>query len=332
MEGAFRVNVPEGWQVSGGTHRNSPIDARNYVAVKSPDKKVVAWIDDPNILPRQVPHPAYYRLGYFEGRVVQSPAGPLQIERFRTGAEFAQEFVETRVCKSAQNLASFELRRETELMSRDIAPVAMRAGVHAMASAGEFVFHCGDRYGYTYAVTVLASTTTQGPRNWAVYKLAGYLCDKSQADLARYVMNEMRASFLMDSGWQQRYDAQVRDTTGALMQISNRITQESIQAAQQSLQRNMQMVQQRQKQFDQMTKSSMDSFRRQQDSQDRIRQRWSDITLGQIHGCDDLGNCATVSNDYDHYWTKDGRTVVGGPSDGSRPNNDPSYREWHPDY
>lgn len=116
------------------------------------------------------------------------------------------------------------------------------------------------------------------------------------------------------------------------MEISNRITQESIQAAQQSLQRNMQMVQQRQQQFDQMNKSSMDSFKRQQDSQDRIRQRWSDITLGQIHGCDDIGNCATVSNDYDHYWTKDGRTVVGGPSDGSPPNNDPSFRQWHPDY
>jgi hypothetical protein len=43
-------------------------------------------------------------------------------------------------------------------MGRDIAPAAARAGVHAIASAGEFVFHCGDRYGYTYAVTVLAST------------------------------------------------------------------------------------------------------------------------------------------------------------------------------
>jgi hypothetical protein len=35
----------------------------------------------------------------------------------------------------------------------------------------------------------------------------------------------------------------------------------------------------------------------QQSIRDAIRQRWSDITLGQIHGCDDLGNCSTVSND-----------------------------------
>jgi hypothetical protein len=332
VEHAFTVNVPEGWQTSGGTHRNSPVDARNYIAAQSPDKQILAWIDDPSILPRQAPHPAYYRLGYYEGRVVQSQMGPLQIERFRTGAQLAQEFVQSKICRSPESLALFDLQRETQLMDRDIAPAAARAGVHALASAGEFVFHCGDRYGYTYSVTVLAYTTPQGPQTWAVYKLAGYLADKSQVDLARYVMNEMRLSLQVDAGWQRRFDAQVRDTTGALMEISNRITQQSIQAARQSLQRNMQMVQQHQRQFDQMTKSGMDSFRRQQDSQDRVRQRWSDITLGQIHGCDDLGRCGTVSNDYDHYWTKDGKTVIGGPSDGSRPNNDLSYREWHPDY
>jgi hypothetical protein len=55
------------------------------------------------------------------------------------------------------------------------------------------------------------------------------------------------------------------------------------------------------------------------------------LCLGQIHGCDDLG-CGEVSNDYDHYWTKDGKTVLGGPSDGTPPNNDPSYRVWKPDY
>src|SRR5579883_2579920 len=135
VERAFTVNVPAGWQTSGGTHRNAPIDARNYIAVQSPDKQILAWVDDPNILPRQVPHPAYYRLGYYEGRVVETQAGPLQIERFRTGAQFAQEFVEGRFCKSPESLASFDLRQETQLIDRDIAPVAARAGVRATASA-----------------------------------------------------------------------------------------------------------------------------------------------------------------------------------------------------
>jgi len=71
-ERALTVNVPSGWRATGGTHRNAPIDARNYVTAESPDGKLRVWIDAPGILPRQEPHPAYYRLGWYEGRVVQS--------------------------------------------------------------------------------------------------------------------------------------------------------------------------------------------------------------------------------------------------------------------
>ncbi len=331
-ERAFTVNVPSGWRITGGTHRIAPIDARNYVGAESPGGKIKVWLDDPNILPRQVPHPAYYRLGWYEGRVVQSPSGPLRIESFKTGARFAQEFAAERICRTPQSLSAFDLQNETQRMSAEVAPVAARARVQAMTSAGEFVFRCGDRFGYTYAVTVLAFTTQQGPRNWAVYKLAGYLSDKAEVDIARYVMNAMRGSFAIDPGWEARYERQINDTTGALMEMSNRITQTSMQMAQQSMEQNMKMVQQRQRQFDQMNQGIMSSYQRQQASQDKLRQRWSDITLGQIHGCDDIGNCTTVSNDYQYYWTKDGRTVVGGPSDGRPPGHDPQYRKWTPDY
>jgi uncharacterized protein YbdZ (MbtH family) len=329
-ERAFIVEVPAGWKVSGGTHRNSPIDARNAVRADSPDGKIKVWVDDPDILPRQAPHPAYYQLGWYEGRQVQTQAGPLLIEQFQSGARYAQEYASKRACSSPQALSAFDLRAETQRINNEIAPAAARAGVHAMASAGEFVYRCGESFGYTYGVTVQAWTTAQGPKNWAVYKLAGFISDKGEVDVARWVMNEMRTSLAIDPAWQARYEQQIHDTTGALMEISNRITQESIQRAQQSLQQNMDMVKRRQQQFDQMSKMSMDSFHRQQASQDQIRQRWSDITLGQIHGCDDVGNCTTVSNDYSYYWTKDGRTVVGGPSDGSPPG--PEYHKWTPDY
>lgn len=75
----------------------------------------------------------------------------------------------------------------------------------------------------------------------------------------------------------------------------------------------------------------MDSFHRQQASQDGIRQPWSDMTLGQIHGCDDLGNCTEVSSEDQYHWTKDGKTLVGGPSDGTSPGHD-QCRKWTPDY
>jgi hypothetical protein len=331
-EHAFTVNVPRGWRITGGTHRNSPTDARSYVSAESPDGKIKVWIDDPNILPRRVAHPAYYPLGWYEGRVVQSAAGPLLIEGFKTGARVAQEFVARRVCGTSRALSAFDLPIETQRMSAAIAPAAARAGVQASPSAGEFVYRCGERFGYAYAVTVLASTTPQGPQSWAVYKLAGYLSDKSDVATARLVMNAMRASFAIDHAWEARYEQQIHDRTGALMEISNRLTQESIRHARQSLEQNIALVARREREFDRMREGSMGSFRRRQESQDRVSQRWSDVTLGKIHGCDDLGNCTEVYNDYQYYWTKDGRTVVGGPSDGSIPNHDLQYHRWTPDY
>ena len=331
-ERAFTVNVPGGWRITGGTHRAAPIDARNYVKAESPDGKIAVFVNDPTILPRQEPHPMYNRMGWYEGRVVQSQAGPLMIERFRTGAQLAQEFTQQKVCRDPQALAAFDLRQQSQRINVEIAPIAARAGAREQASAGEFIYRCEDKSGYTFAVTIggFSIANPQGPHLWGVEKLSGYLSDKSSVDVARYVMNAMVSSFRVDPAWQAQYERQIQDTTGALLELSNRVTQNSIRLAQQSMEQNMKMVQQRQQQFDQMNRGIMSSFQKQQKSQDAIRQRWSDITLGQIHGCDDNGNCSTVSNDYQHYWTKDGRAVVGGPSDGSPPG--PEYHKWTPDY
>ena len=330
IEHAFSLSVPDGWRISGGTHRISPMDAQTYVRAQSPDGKISVFMNDPDILPRQEPNRVYYSMGWYEGRVVQAPGGPMRIERFLSGARFAEEYTRQRVCIAPRVLSAFNLPSENQRLSYAIAPAATRANVRAIPSAGEIVYRCGDRFGYTYAVNILAYTTMYGPHTWAVYKLGGYLSTKSEVMTARYVMNTMNASFAMNRSWQAQYDRQIRDTTGALMEMSNRITQESIHQARQSLQQNIALVRERRRQIDQMSGMSMESFNRQQRSQAQISQRRSDITLGQIHGCDDLGNCGEISNDYENYWTKDGRTVVGGPSDGSLPG--PEYHKWTPDY
>lgn len=329
-EQAFTVQVPQGWQIGGGIHRNSPMDARAYVYAVSSDGKVRVWVNDPNVLPRQEPNAMYHSIGWYEGRTVRAPGGPLLIERFRSGTQFAQEFTAQKICKNLQTLSGFDLPREAQQMTVAIAPSAAQVGARIQASAGEIVYHCGEQSGYTMAVTLLAYGGPQSPRIWTIEKLDGYLSDKSDVDIARYVLNSMIASFRMDPNWEMQYQRQVRDTTGALMAISNQVTQQSIQLAQQSLQQNIRQVQQRQQQFDQMTNMRASSFKNQMDSQDRMRQRWSDITLGQIHGCDDNGNCSTQSNEYQNHWVAPNGSVVPGPSDGSSPG--PGYHEWHSDY
>jgi hypothetical protein len=329
-EHAFTLQVPQGWQIGGGTHRNSPMDARGYVYAVSPDGKIRVWVNDPSVLPRQEPNSMYYSLGWYEGRTVRAPGGPLFIERFRTGSQFAQELTSQRICRNLQTLSGFDLAREAQQMNAAMAPAAAQVGARIQASAGEIIYRCGEQSGYTMAVTLLAYGGPQSPRIWTVEKLYGYLSDKSDMDVARYVMNTMIASFKVDPNWQAQYERQIKDTTGALMAISNQITQQSIQLAQQSLQQNMRQVQQRQQQFDQINQMRESSFKKQMDSQDQIRQRWSDITLGQIHGCDDNGNCSEQSNAYQNHWVSPSGNVVPGPSDGSSPG--PGYRTWTPDY
>jgi hypothetical protein len=329
-EHAFTLQVPQGWQIGGGTHRNSPMDARGYVYAVSPDGKIRVWVNDPSVLPRQEPNSMYYSLGWYEGRTVRAPGGPLFIERFRTGSQFAQELTSQRICRNLQTLSGFDLAREAQQMNAAMAPAAAQVGARIRASAGELIYRCGEQSGYTMAVTLLAYGGPQSPRIWTVEKVYGYLSNKSDMDVARYVMNTMIASFKVDPNWQAQYKRQIKDTTGALMAISNQITQQSIQLAQQSLQQNMRQVQQRQQQFDQINQMRESSFKKQMDSQDQIRQRWSDITLGQIHGCDDNGNCSEQSNAYQNHWVSPSGNVVPGPSDGSSPG--PGYRTWTPDY
>lgn len=54
-EDAFRLGVPAGWQVAGGTFRAAAIDVSHVVRVESPDKTIRIFLNDPDIRPRQVP-------------------------------------------------------------------------------------------------------------------------------------------------------------------------------------------------------------------------------------------------------------------------------------
>ena len=55
IEHAFTVELPEGWHITGGTHRDSAIDARSYVSAGSPDGQIKVWFDDLNICHAKFP-------------------------------------------------------------------------------------------------------------------------------------------------------------------------------------------------------------------------------------------------------------------------------------
>ena len=54
-EKAFTVDVPQGWTIHGGTRWQGPTAARGFVTADSPERRMHVFLDDPDIVDRQVP-------------------------------------------------------------------------------------------------------------------------------------------------------------------------------------------------------------------------------------------------------------------------------------
>jgi hypothetical protein len=74
-EGAFTLSVPRSWLISGGVHRNGPVDVRLLVRAPSPDGHITVLLDDPDILPRQVPNALMQQAGIREGQILRGGTG-----------------------------------------------------------------------------------------------------------------------------------------------------------------------------------------------------------------------------------------------------------------
>ena len=315
-EQSFSAEVPKGWQVDGGLHWNGPTDARGFLRVKSPDEKIQVFIDDPDILPRQVPHPAYTQMGWVEGRVVQTQTGRVLIQRFLTGSQFAKQYTSQRLCKNPRWVKVDDMPSLSQSITDSIRPEAQASGAIARASAGEASFLCNKTQGYVFITTVLASSSTGPIQIWGVYKLSGFLStDPMRSMQARYVMNHIVATWTVNKRWEEEYQRKIKDVTGRVIAMQNAL------AAQ--VQRNA------------ARNASNDLSRLNHPNQGvnvRPGERKSssvNTILGTKEVCDTLGRCKNVSNDYDTYYMDHSGNVSPARPGGAPPDN---TGVWSPMY
>jgi hypothetical protein len=90
-EGAFTVSVPEGWQTSGGANRRSAVDITHTIRSATPDGRVKMFMNDADIVPREVPNQMTAMAGIREGQITKGAwGGPILMARFQTGQQFVR--------------------------------------------------------------------------------------------------------------------------------------------------------------------------------------------------------------------------------------------------
>src|ERR1700760_4192537 len=187
-EGAFTLNVPQGWQIGGGTVRDSSIDPRHILPATSPDGGIQILMGDNSLIPREVPNQGLVYAGMREGQVTRR-------------AEFAQPYIRGTLCRQAQITSFGTLADATRQLNQQAIAYGRSMGSSAQASVGEAGFRCGSQIGYVRASTVVGGSAN-GAQVWGVLELSGFIVtNPGQALFARYILNNIVSSLQMDQQW-----------------------------------------------------------------------------------------------------------------------------------
>ena len=297
-EGGFRVNVPKGWQVSGGTTRTSDLDPHQVLRASSPDGGIQILLGDPGLLPRVGPSPLLEYGGIHEGQTIPSDAGgQLLVAHYQTGEQFAESYVQETLCPHAQITSSATLEEASRNLYEQAQEYGRATGAAAVeAWVGEASFSCGRQAGYVRASTV-SGTSPVGAQVWAVLELSGFLVNAAaDAPMAHYVLNNVVSSLQIDPQWQRRQAQKTADVTGAVLRAQQQMAA-SITAHAREQARNNQV-------------DVMSSWEARNRMRDGALQRGSDARRGTTTAYDPVQGSRTVSNAYQSTWTRPDGSIM----------------------
>jgi hypothetical protein len=316
-EDAFQVGVPQGWQVSGGLMQTNALEPHGVVRLQSPDGKIQIFFDDPDLHPNQVPDQMTQFAGLREGQFLKGAwGGSVMVARYQTGAQFAQQYIRTKLCRQATLTDASELREPTAQMNAILQPYARQERSIAQASVGEAAFQCGGSAGYVMANTFYLKAAA-GPTAvmWFVFRLGGYqVSDPQQAGLAYYVLNTLVETFKTNPQWEAKNAQQVQAVTGAVSKMQNDMAKSIAQYGQR-----------------QASSASAGGFnhpntgqlptdlRKKWAIEDKSLQKFSDATMGQTWMHSSSGSNVRVSNSSTNWWRDYSGNVVAGPESGGPP-------------
>ena len=314
-EGAYTIDVPRGWKVSGGIRRLSPVDVRSAISAISPDGAIRIFVGDYDLMPRREPDPATQMARLREGQVF----GGTLIAHYLNGVQVAEHYPAWKLCRQPRITQSGVLQRETQTLNAEVARYGQGMATAASASVGEAIFHCPEGEGFVMATTLLTRPAQhRGVSLWFIYQLSGFISrDPQGAYFAKYILSTMLGSMKMNHEWEARSAQAAGTYANATMQMSNAITQTTIQHARQ------QAAQGTAGGWNHPNTGNLPKV-----TQDPGVEKQRDIAnRGTRQVCDDLGTCKTIDNSWSHAWRDNSGNVVPGSASGYPPDYSGQWTE-----
>jgi hypothetical protein len=301
QEGAFTLQVPNGWQVRGGAYRLSATDIRTSVTIVSPDAQIRAFIGDTNLGTFTEPNQMLAMGGLREGSFQTLGDGSkLEIRRFMPGQQMARWFAQSRF---SSQCTGFQVESNND--RQDLAVALMQSvreeGMNsARLTAGDVAFSCSGQHGFVHGHIFTATVYPFPGRSglWYIYRLYGYLAAPERQQDAEMVAQQTMQSWRIDPQWQ----AQEK-------QIANQAVMQDNARSQQIRARAMEAIRQDQQQTSQMI---VDGYNQRSKVYDEISRRRENAILGTTDVIDPTtGTQYKVDNLSDYHWMSDTGYIAG---------------------
>jgi hypothetical protein len=197
QEGAFSLEVPQGWKVTGGMFDISG-NKRPVVQMLSPDEKVLVNLGTADVIWFVVPTAELTQQGYPAGATIYSQDHfGVMVADYMTGAEGARFLAEQLI---APTCAAFEITATRDLPEQS----GYTTGGFAYSSAGEAAFTCTYQNqpvaGYYYLTTLTTDDPNLG-QVWTIDTVLGYIAVTERTNEAGAVLVRAYQTLTLNPEW-----------------------------------------------------------------------------------------------------------------------------------
>jgi len=230
-ENAFSLEVPQGWQMSGGLFRFASVDIRGAWEAVSPDGEIRITGGDPELPPFTEPTPTLAMTGFREGSWYSPGYGVrMMVRRYVPGMFFAREYVMSRTARGCPEVSITDNRDRPDAVKGINAVYGQYGafGVSLQLSAGEAAFTCRmngkPARGYYFAATQRTQTAGMQGGVWNAEYLFGYVATEARAALAQSALDHMLKSVQVNPQWAAMQQNITANTSAIVSRTHNEIS------------------------------------------------------------------------------------------------------------